>query len=220
MKIPATIFLTALSTAGPASASELSAAFNIVRKGDMIGYHAVEVTEEGGITRTETRIRMRVKFGPVVVFRYDLASIEHWRDGALQSIESSTDRNGRKMNLTVQRTANAFVVNGSSYQGEAPLNAIPGSYWNKEIVDAPVLLNTQNGSLVPVKGADLGQSKTPAGEDAEHYRLSGSVDLDLWYEGQKWVGAEFTIKGEDLAYQEMDDTAQETLFSEIGFAGS
>lgn len=217
MKTFIAIALVLLSS--PASAGELDAAFTIVRKGSQIGYHAVRVDVDGDAMRIETRIRMRVKFGPLVLYHYDLSSSEIWRDGALYSLDSRTDRNGKDMTLAVRRDGDELVVDGSSYAGPAPLHVMPGAYWNKAIVDASMLLNTQNGALIPVVVENVGRSPTPAGAVGEHYRVRGSVTLDLWYDGAQWTGAEFVIDGEELSYALMPKKLRDDLFADIGFSG-
>ncbi len=191
-----------------AEAASLDAAFDILRKGDPIGFHAVDVEETPDGTRVETRIRMQVKFGPVTLFRYKHDAREFWRDGALQSLTSRTDNNGRKMELEVNREGDVLVVEGQDYQGEAPADAIPSSYWNKAIVDTRFLLNTQTGALIPVTKEALGSTAAPNGAEADHYRLKGSVALDLWYNGRRWVGADFVVRGERLLYRLAEEAEQ------------
>lgn len=191
-----------------AEASSLDAAFEILRKGDPIGFHAVNVEETPDGARVETRIRMKVKFGPVTLFRYEHDARELWRDGALQSLTSRTDNNGRKMELEVNREGDVLVVEGQDYQGEAPADAIPSSYWNKAIVDTRFLLNTQTGAVIPVTKESLGATRAPNGAEADHYRLTGSVALDLWYDDRRWVGADFVVRGERLRYRLAKDEDQ------------
>jgi hypothetical protein len=205
----------ALFLPGAAAASGLDAAFNIIRKGDRIGFHAVnvEATENG--YQVETRIEMKVAFGPITLFHYSHDALEIWKDGALQSLTSRTDNNGRKMNLTVERAGDLLVVDGQDYQGEAPLSAIPSSYWNKAIVNTKYLLNTQTGALIEVTSRSLGETKTPSGAMAEQHLVNGSVALNLWYDDLRWVGADFVVRGEALSYKLIDEAARERLFAKL-----
>lgn len=207
--------LCALGFSG-AEAAELDAAFDIIRKGDRIGFHAVDVeTAPDGSVRVETRIEMKVKFGPIPVFTYDHISTEVWRDGKLQIVESKTDNNGKGESLRVTREGDALAVEGTRYTGPAPGDVVPSSYWNKAIVSTRTLLDTQNGRLVDVTIAHLGETPTPAGAKAEQHRLTGSVDLNLWYDGPRWVGADFVVRGQALTYRLVDDAQRERLFARI-----
>ncbi len=205
-------------TLASAAASELDAAFDIIRKGERIGFHAVDVEEtaDGG-TRVETRIEMQVKFGPIPVFRYEHVSTETWRDGLLQTVESRTDNNGKAETLKVRRNGDSLVVDGTRYQGPGPGDAIPSSYWNKAIVSTKTLLDTQNGRLIDVKIENLGQTPSPAGASAEQHQLTGTVDLNLWYQGERWVGADFVVRGQALTYRLVDSQKQAQLFDKLNF---
>jgi hypothetical protein len=202
-----------------AAAAGLDAAFDIIRKGDRIGFHAVNVEETGdGGIRVETRIEMQVKFGPIPVFRYEHVSSELWRDGRLESIESKTDNNGKAESLNVRRAGETLLIDGTRFRGEGPGDAIPSSYWNKAIVNTKTLLDTQNGRLIDVRVENLGETPSPAGSQAEQHRINGTVNLNLWYDGDRWVGADFVVRGQALTYRLVDDNARERLFARLDFA--
>lgn len=219
MKLPLSFFAALASSLASASASELDAAFDIIRKGDRIGFHAVNVEEtaDGG-TRVETRIEMQVKIGPIPVFNYEHLSTETWRDGLLQTVESRTDNNGNEETLSVRREGEALIVDGTRYQGPGPGDAVPSSYWNKAIVSTKTLLDTQNGRLIDVKIENLGQTASPTGVRAEQHKLTGTVDLNLWYDGARWVGADFIVRGQALTYSLVDSQKQAQLFAKLNLS--
>jgi hypothetical protein len=76
-------------------------------------------------------------------------------------------------------------------------------------------LDTQNGRLIDVKIENLGQTPTPAGASAEQHKLTGTVDLNLWYDGERWVGADFVVRGQALAYRLIDSQKQAQLFDKL-----
>ena len=202
-----------------AGAASLDAAFDIIRKGDRIGYHAVKVEAAGdGGVRVDTRIEMQVKFGPIPVFRYEHVSTENWRGGVLQSVESRTDNNGKSETLTARREGEALLIDGARYKGEGPGDAIPSSYWNKAIVSTRTLLDTQNGRLIDVQIENLGETTSPSGATAEQHKLTGTVDLNLWYQGERWVGAAFVVRGQALTYRLIDNERQTQLFDKLNLA--
>lgn len=205
----------ALALPVEAGASELGAAFEIVRKGDPIGVHIVDVTPREDGFDVSTRIAMRVKFGPVTLFRYAHHAVEHWRNGRLERLTSTTEEGGTRQDLTVERVGETFLVDGSAFKGVAPADAIPSSYWNKSILETDRLLNTQTGEIIDVSVADLGVTTAPGGAPAQHHRLTGSVSLDLWYDDLRWVGADFTVRGERLSYRPIDGEAQRRLATKM-----
>ena len=205
MRLP--LIFAALAVLGtlPAYASELDANFLIKRKDKVIGFHKVEVSDTENGQRVETSIEMKVRFGPIPVFRYRHASVEEWRDGELVSLNSTTDRNGKDMFVRAARTDDGFMIDGTQYKGAAPEGALPSSYWNKALVEAATMINTQHGKILDIEVTPMGLTEAEHGAVAEEYKLVSSDLLHLWYDGPRWVGARFTVDGEELVYELVED---------------
>ena len=205
MRLPIIVAVFLVLGTLPASASELDANFLIKRKDKVIGFHRVEVTDAETGRRVETTIEMKVKFGPIPVFRYKHASVEEWRDGVLVSINSATDRNGKDMSVRAARTEEGFMIDGTQYKGPAPEGALPSRYWKKDLVEAAAMINTQHGQILDIEVTPLGLTEAEHGAVAEEYKLVSSDLLHLWYDGPRWVGARFTVDGEELVYELVED---------------
>ena len=189
----------------PAAARDLDAKFLIERKGKVIGYHAVDVTPTEAGARVETRIEMRVGLGPITLFRYDHRATEIWRDQDLISLVSETDNNGDRSYVDAKRYGEELIINGSGYEGPAPEGAMPSSYWDKGLVRAGAMINTQNGEILDIDTSLVGRTLAPNDRQAEQYRLVGTIALNLWYDGERWVGSNFTVDGEELTYVLVDE---------------
>ncbi|MEM8771156.1 MAG: DUF6134 family protein [Pseudomonadota bacterium] len=189
----------------PASARDLDAKFLIERKGKVIGYHEVRVEPTSDGMRVETDIEMKVKFGPIPVFRYRHDSTEIWRNDEVVSIVARTNNNGDKEFINAKRSGEKLMIEGSAYEGPAPVDAAPSSYWNKDMLSASALISTQNGEIIDITVYDKGETEAPHSQTAEHYFLNGTVGLNIWYDGEKWVGSNFTVDGEELTYVLVDD---------------
>lgn len=189
---------------GSAAAADLDAAFDIMRKGERIGYHVVQARETPEGLAVETRVELKVKFGPLPLYRYRHVALELWRDGELKWISSKTNDNGRRAFLEAHRENGVLIVDGAAYQGPAPSDAMPASYWNRAVVSAKIVLNTQNGELMTVETSELGATPAPYGGEGEHYRVVGTVALDVWYDGESWVGFDCVVDGEELTYRRVD----------------
>ncbi|GJL94579.1 MAG: hypothetical protein DHS20C05_09840 [Hyphococcus sp.] len=192
--------LFALLATMPASARDLDAKFLIKHKGKVIGHHIVDVRNTEFGTVVDTKIEMRVKFGPIPVFKYDHTAREVWRDDKLISLVSNTDNNGEVSSVDAKYRDGGLYINGSEYEGMAPANSAPSSYWDKSVVDAEALINTQTGEIIDIEVENLGETLAPHDQTAEHYRLTGTVALNIWYEGERWVGSNFIVDGEELTY--------------------
>ncbi len=201
MRTTLALFLVVFLSVMPASARDHDANFLIKRAGKVIGFHHVDISNTADGIVVETTIRMRVKFGPVPLFRYDHKAVEKWRAGSLYSLSSETNNNGDDDYVRLTRIANGYKIEGSGFSGVAPVSAMPSSYWNKSLVETNRLINTQTGEIIDVTVAELGRTMAPHQRDAEQYRIVGTIALYLWYDGPKWVGSQFTIDGEELIYE-------------------
>lgn len=189
-----------LSLAGPAAAGE-AAAFRIYWKGQPVGFHLVNVNADENGVRVETRIEMRIKFGPIPVYRYTHHVIELWRDGELQFLASVTNDDGKEMSAGAWREGGLLIIDGEAFSGAAPEGAVPASCWNRSLLKARTLFSTTDGEIVDVRVTNLGEGIAPHGEAAEHFRLSGTLDVDLWFDGEQWVGSHFVVDGETFTYE-------------------
>lgn len=197
--IAAVVSLAVAAT--PSAASNLDADFLIKRKDKVIGYHSVDVTETAQGIEVETRVEMKVKFGPISLFHFTHASTELWRGGELVALESTTDENGKYDTVRIWRENGATMVDGTEFQGAAPVGSAPTSYWTKSIIDAPALISTQTGEIIDIEVTSFGRTTAEGRIHAEHYQLVGTLALNLWYDGEQWVGKNITIDGEELTYE-------------------
>lgn len=194
------------AASAPAAAGDLSAAFEIVWKGQSIGYHIVNVEASAGGLKVDTRVAMRVKFGPVSLYRFIHESSEIWRGGELYAIWSETDDNGDEMSLRAWREDGVLMIDGDAYRGPAPAGARLASWWNKAVLSAPTLINPQNGEIIDVAVESFGRGPAPYGRVAEHFRLTGTLAVDLWFDGARWVGSHAVIDGEELTYRQIEES--------------
>ncbi|MBL4619218.1 MAG: hypothetical protein GXP04_10650 [Alphaproteobacteria bacterium] len=200
MRLTVYLCLMCLTATMPAAAHDLDAKFLIKREGKVIGYHHVDVHETAFGTVVFTEIEMRVRLGPVPLFKYDHDSREVWREGEIITIDSDTNNNGEKTYLRAQREDGVLQIDGSGYQGPAPAEAMPSSYWDKSMIAANTIISTLTGEIIDVSVEHVGETLAPHFVKAEQYRVTGTVTLDIWYDGQQMVGSQIIIDGEELTY--------------------
>lgn len=194
--------------AAEASDAGAAAAFRIIWRDQPIGYHVVRAEETAQGLRVETRIEMRIKFGPIQLYRYSHQALEIWRGGELVSISSTTNDDGEEMTLAGWRENGVLMVEGDAYQGPVPEGAAPSSWWNKALLEAKIILDTQNGELHAVRVDHLGRTQAPHGGLAEHYRMTGTASLDLWFDGPRWVGSRAVVDGEKLTFKPITEGSE------------
>lgn len=180
-------------------------AFHIVRKGDTIGEHSVEFQRSGDDLTVSVAADIVVGIGPIAFFRYKHRATVHWKGGLVVSVDAATNDDGSPQTMTARRDESGLVVEGSKAQRYvAPPNALPGTHWNKAMLNGP-FINTQDGRLMTPTVTKVGLETLPVTGgtiQAEHYALRGDADLDTFYDATPaWVGLVFKAKdGTDIRY--------------------
>lgn len=175
-----------------------------------IGTHRFELVsldERGAERRLTSEARMTVKVLFVTAYTYDHRDVEHWSGDCLSRLSSTTDDNGDKHRVDVERRDGATVVR--TLEGTRRLSdcVLTFAYWNPAMLRQSRLLNSQDGEQVEVKITDAGADsivvrgvETPA----RRYELrSEKLSIDLWYsEQQEWLALESkTERGQKLIYK-------------------
>jgi hypothetical protein len=172
-----------------------------------IGTHRFDLVDRDGERELTSEARMAVKVLFVTAYTYDHHDVEHWNGDCLSKLSSTTDDNGDKHRVDVQRRDGETVVQtleGTQRLGQCVLTF---AYWNPAMLQQTELLNSQDGKNVKVKITDAGADaivvrgvKTPA----RRYELrSEKLSIDLWYsEQQEWLALESkTERGQKLIYK-------------------
>ncbi|WP_104017996.1 DUF6134 family protein [Roseovarius nitratireducens] len=146
--------------------------FDVVRKGKDIGDHGYRFngSDDALTVKVTTDITVKVPIISVTAYRFQHQSVENWSGGTLTSVRSATNDDGTPHQLTT-----------------GGKGVLPASLWNDDILRAGKLLNTIDGSIMSVRVSDMGteQVTTRRGPVAtHHYRLSGDLNRDLWYDAQ------------------------------------
>ncbi len=183
-------------------------AFRIMRNGSAIGTHVLTFERQGNGFDTHIAVDIAVGLGPLVLFRYTLRGLEQWRDGVVTHADATTEDDGLHDIMRADRDARGLWVQGSKAPRYlAPANALPATHWNMAELDGP-WINLQNGQLlhpvVHLVGPDqvtLADGRKLAAAD---YKLSGEVDLELWYStARQWCALLFTAKDGSLVRYEL-----------------
>ncbi|MFC4307849.1 DUF6134 family protein [Steroidobacter flavus] len=200
--------VAALLAAGamPASANQ-TWDFRVFLDQKEIGTHRFDLVERDGGRELTSEARMAVKLLFVTAYTYDHHDVEHWNGDCVTKLSSTTDDNGEKHRVDVQRRDGETVV--QTLEGTQRLSecVLTFAYWNPAMLQQTELLNSQDGEWVKVKITDAGVDaidvrgvKTPA----RRYELrSEKLSIDLWYsEKQEWLALESrTKRGQKLIYK-------------------
>lgn len=183
--------------------------FDVFRGDSLFGTHILRFEENGDELRVTTDVELRVRIGPITVFRYEHDAVEVYEDGRLIRLESTTLKDGEELSVNLERDGDQFAGQGSDEGGNAravsiSASLLPSSHWAGYARDIDTILNTETGAEMPVNIIELGQAVIEVGGqqiEARHIRLEGSLTLDLWYDANgEWVRSQFSARGQDITY--------------------
>jgi hypothetical protein len=168
-------------------------AFRLVRFGSVIGEHRVAFSPDDDELTVHIAVDAQVSLFGVPLVRYHHQAVEKWREGRLWSLAAETQKNGKREWMKASRDSGTLVVEGSqTARYAAPAEAIGTSYWNKRMLEGP-MISLEDGVLLRPKVA-LHRDETirlasGAPLVADHYALSGAFVADVWYDASRtWAG--------------------------------
>ena len=102
-----------------------------------------------------------------------------------------------------------YVIDGSSYQGKAPIDYLLGTWWNHSIVKAKAQISAVSGRIIKQKVIFLGKETIEIDNKIYktlHFNFSSTdkklskdkrLNTNVWYEEKtlNWVKASFEKKG-------------------------
>jgi hypothetical protein len=196
--------------------------FAVIRNGENVGRHTLTFNQKGESQVVTIDSDITVRAMGLVAYRYIHHGNEVWAGEQLQSLQASTEDNGRKFSvfaqhvgshLRVERTTAgpvaAAAVDGfqapDTMRETLPASLMPTSQWNIRQVKQTQLLNTQYGTVAKVKVVPGGREQIRTSTrsiEATRYTYSGDLRMDLWYDDRgRWVKGIFVaFDGSTIEY--------------------
>ena len=183
--------------------------FDIYRNNKHIGTHTFSFKKLSGQLTVTSEINFQIKKLGIVLYNYHVKGTENYEDGKLIKFNSKTNQNGKEKYVNMILESEEYNIDGSSYQGKAPINYFLGTWWNHSIVKAPAQISAVSGRLINQKVTFLGKEVIKIGKktyDALHFNFSSTdkklskgkrLNTDVWYEEKtlNWIKASFKKKG-------------------------
>ena len=121
----------------------------VLRNENVIGYSNYFFKHSGDTMIVENYTKFNVEMFGIKVFTINSKSKEIYEKDKLLSFESSTLQNDKKkfVKLTYDKNKNKFIINGSSYVGEANRENIIGNWWNAKILETKNQISPLSGSI-------------------------------------------------------------------------
>ena len=122
---------------------------DVLRNDKIIGYSNYFFKHDEDSMTVENYTKFIVEMFGVKVFSIDSKSKEIYKKDKLISFESTTLQNNKKkfVQLNYDEKKNKFIINGTSYVGEANLDNVIGNWWNSKILEAKTQIRPLSGSI-------------------------------------------------------------------------
>ena len=168
---------------------------DVLRNGEVIGYSNYFFESAENKMTVKNYTKFKVKLLGVTIFSVLSESIEKYENDKLFFFQSNTFQNDKEkfVNLKYNESSKKFIINGSSYKGEASLDCIIGNWWNHKIFKASKQISPLSGSIKEQVVIFLGKEKININNKeylTEHYKLKSKdeslpddkkLNFDIWY---------------------------------------
>ena len=183
--------------------------FDIYRNQNHIGKHVFSFKKLNGELAVESEINFKIKKFGIVLYKYHVKGTEIYKDGKLVKFNSKTNQNGKVKYVNMQLDNEEYNIDGSSYQGKAPIDFMIGTWWNHGIVKASAQISAVSGRIIKQKVTFLGKETIKIHDkiyNTLHFNFSSAdkklakdkkLNTDVWYDEKSlnWVKASFKKKG-------------------------
>ena len=183
--------------------------FDIYRNKQNIGKHIFSFNKSNGQLEVESEINFKIKKLGIVFYKYHVKGTEVYKDGELVKFNSKTNQNGKEKYVNMKFQNGEYVIDGSSYQGKAPIDYLLGTWWNHSIVKAKAQISAVSGRIINQKVTFLGKETIEIDNKIYktlHFNFSSTdkklskdkrLNTNVWYEEKtlNWVKASFEKKG-------------------------
>jgi len=166
----------------------------IFRNGKVIGYSNYFFEHENNTTEIKNYTQFKVKLFGVVIFSISSKAHEKYKNDKLIYFKSTTFQNNKEkyVNLNYDQSKNKFIIDGSSFKGEANTDSIIGNWWNHKILKADQQISPLSGSVKEQVVTFIGKENIELyGKNylTDHFKLKSKnqdlpndkkLDFDIW----------------------------------------
>ncbi len=121
----------------------------VLRNGDVIGFSNYKFSKENTLLKVENETKFKVDVLGVNIFKINSLGTEIYKNNNLVSFESETFQNKKVkyVNLKLSEDKTEYLINGSSYKGNATLDNVIGNWWNYKILQTDTQISPLSGSI-------------------------------------------------------------------------
>ena len=168
----------------------------IFKDNEQIGESIFFFKKENNKFIVKNKTNFNVKLLGVSIFSVNSKGTEVYIGDQLISFNSETFQNDKKkfVNLIFDKKKDKFIIDGSSFQGEASKENIVGNWWNHRLLQTETQISPLSGSVKKQNIEFLGKKKIKLYEkeyEVEHFRLFSTnsnlpddkkLNFEIWYD--------------------------------------
>ena len=168
----------------------------IFKDNEQIGESIFFFKKENNKFIVKNKTNFNVKLLGVSIFSVNSKGTEVYIGDQLISFNSETFQNDKKkfVNLKFDKKKDKFIIDGSSFQGEASKENIVGNWWNHRLLQTETQISPLSGSVKKQNIEFLGKKKIKLYEkeyEVEHFRLFSTnsnlpedkkLNFEIWYD--------------------------------------
>ena len=122
---------------------------DVLRNDQVIGHSNYSFTHSENEMSVINDTQFEVELFGVKIFSIISNSIEKYENDKLVFFKSNTlqNKNKKYVSLIYDKKINKFIIDGSSYKGEADIDNIIGNWWNSKILEVNSQISPLSGSI-------------------------------------------------------------------------
>ena len=168
---------------------------DVLRNGEIIGYSNYFFEQKDNNMTVKNYTKFNVELFGVSIFSILSEAVEKYENDELISYKSNTFQNDKEkyVNLTYNQSSKKFIIDGSSYKGEASNDCVIGNWWNHKILKSNKQISPLSGSIKEQVVIFVGKEKITIKNKeylTERFKLKSKneslpedkkLDFDIWY---------------------------------------
>ena len=169
---------------------------DVLRNGEVIGYSNYFFEHDNKKMTVKNYTKFKVELLGITVFSISSESTEKYENDKLISFKSNTFQNDKEkyVNLNYDKSSKKYIIDGSSYKGEASLDCIIGNWWNHKIFKSNRQISPLSGSIKEQVVTFIGKEKiNQYGKtyEVDHFTLKSKnmslpknkrLNFHIWYD--------------------------------------
>jgi len=168
---------------------------DVLRNGEIIGYSNYFFEQKDNNMTVKNYTKFKVELFGITIFSILSEAVEKYEKDKLIFYKSNTFQNDKEkyVNLTYNQSLKKFVIDGSSYKGEADKDCVIGNWWNHKILQANKQISPLSGSVKEQIVIFIGKEDmiiNGKNYSVDHFKLKSKdenmpknkkLDFDIWY---------------------------------------